>query len=630
MFHQSTPPLRETYTAYARVSFVLLGLFLLFPACSGPTLSENGVTFCQLNSDCADGLTCRFGVCEIIQECPAEEVNKECTLEGKKPPCNKGTQICRFGAIVCISNNSLSPEICDGIDNNCDGQVDEHKQCTCKVGDLRGCYTGSGGCKAQNQSYACTAPCRSGTESCCDPTKGKCTDGEWSGTCEGEVTPQTETCNGKDDNCDGKVDEIAGCECTNGQTQRCGSNEGICQQGTMTCTNFKWGDCQGEIKPQAEVCNGKDDNCDGRVDENPPCECQINQQQQCYTGTVGCTKDTSGSYNCNTPCGVGTQTCSAGKWGTCQGEQLPQTETCNNKDDDCDGTVDNVPNCNCSCSSGTCQCIDCQVDSDCQANETCQQNKCVSNVTLVLFQNATRYSDGTSASSCKEYLDGKAGYPKATQNGAYWITANGKTFRSQCRINIDGGGWTLILKVDGSKSTFQYNKPIWTDGKTLNPTSFSLNLEEAKNDAFMHVSFKEVMVYFRDLPTYSSYGKVTFGLTASSMHSVISTNNYKAFDTPVGRSGWVGALNILKGVTASLQANCNREGINVRPNTSTEGVRIGIVGNEQNDCSTPDSYIGVGGTQNESNTEPTAGNLSKYGSSNGDQKTATFAFVYIR
>ncbi len=66
--------------------------------------------------------------------------------------------------------------------------------------------------------------------------------------------------------------------------------------------------------PSAESCNGRDDDCDGRVDE-------------------GVTR------SCSTECGSGTQSCSAGSFGACSAP-TPSPETCNGADDDCDGAAD--------------------------------------------------------------------------------------------------------------------------------------------------------------------------------------------------------------------------------------------------------------------------------------------------
>jgi len=138
--------------------------------------------------------------------------------------------------------------------------------------------------------------------------------------------PKPKKCNGEDDDCNGKIDE--GCACKAGDTKPCGVTKGECKAGTLTCdANGKWGSCIGEVKAKPEECNGKDDDCDGDFDEN--------LTQQCYTG-----KGTPGKGICK----HGSQKCNAGKWGTCVGQIIAQaSESCNGKDDDCDGLVDNNP-----------------------------------------------------------------------------------------------------------------------------------------------------------------------------------------------------------------------------------------------------------------------------------------------
>lgn len=76
-----------------------------------------------------------------------------------------------------------------------------------------------------------------------------------------------EVCDGTlDNNCNGMVDE--GCTCTNGAARSCGSDTGECLSGTETCVDGSWnGICSGETGPVAEVCDGRDNDCDGAVDE---------------------------------------------------------------------------------------------------------------------------------------------------------------------------------------------------------------------------------------------------------------------------------------------------------------------------------------------------------------------------
>ena len=84
-------------------------------------------------------------------------------------------------------------------------------------------------------------------------------------TCNAQIGQAgVERCNGIDDDCDGNTDERL--------VQACGSNVGECSQGIETCANGRFGECEGSVGPALEVCDTRDNDCNGRVDDGILCE----------------------------------------------------------------------------------------------------------------------------------------------------------------------------------------------------------------------------------------------------------------------------------------------------------------------------------------------------------------------
>jgi len=114
--------------------------------------------------------------------------------------------------------------------------------------------------------------------------------------------------------------------CEPGETDSCGSDVGECERGTQKCTELgTWGSCAGNTGPAPEVCNGKDDDCDGTTDNDPT--------------------DEGGNCGSSTgECAYGAEVCVSGSL-VCQGNTGPTTEICDGKDNDCASGIDQGDTC---------------------------------------------------------------------------------------------------------------------------------------------------------------------------------------------------------------------------------------------------------------------------------------------
>jgi len=286
-------------------------------------------------------------------------------------------------AFLDIIAKSLPPtEICNGLDDDCDAKVDEDyplKGTPCNNGKLGMCYkTGVYVCKSDGSGVVCNAPNVNGVPEVCNSLDDNCNgiiddvnktctqDPDCAslglatcvgGKCACQIcVPQPEICNGKDDDCDGKVDEDF-------ISQPCGKDLGQCKPGQTKCVAGKIV-CDGGTGPQTEICNGLDDDCDGSRD---------GMTDACYTAAFGCTQDaTTQQWTCLGFCKPGMKTCSAsqvagvwtGTWSSCIGEVGPSPEVCNGQDDNCDGTVDESAEC-----PGGSVCVGGQCTSPCSGGE---------------------------------------------------------------------------------------------------------------------------------------------------------------------------------------------------------------------------------------------------------------------
>lgn len=379
--------------------------------CDG-TSDEGGNTWCQTQYGAS--YACNNGQCGTQQT--------QCVDPDEDGFGNPGFAGCSSGAQLDCNNadNRTYPgatEICDGADNDCDTQIDEGNVCAqcgnglintgeeCDGSDLnsktcvtQGFASGTLSCTASCtiDSTGCSLSSCTGTQSrTCGSDEGECTagtqtcsSGQW-GACIGEVKGTNETCDNKDNDCDGDTDEelagpIISCQIISLSSAAdgfCGQFKTGCVDGverSAVCENntgFKTPDATEKKNSNGKVVTDKIDNtCDGSIDEGA--ECQNNKTQECDTNnicTVGAQKCVDGIFSatcdvvetitdCNedtdcTPggfdiCGTdqgicykGYKDCQAdGTWEECS-DKKPEAEICDSLDNDCDGTVNNGLSC---------------------------------------------------------------------------------------------------------------------------------------------------------------------------------------------------------------------------------------------------------------------------------------------
>lgn len=253
---------------------------------------------CDGSADCRDRDDCG-ALPECLNACVPLSKDNCGPNEGI---CSPGERVCSMGGRwgECVGGRAPELEICNGFDDNCDGAVDEG--CECTTGESRTCSSDRGVCRSgvqrceegkwgkcwlssrqRSTAEECDGvdndcdgdvdegcPCIEGSNQSCEGTPGTickagmqvCTDGKW-GACVGAVKPMKEdrntgnTCSDSIDNdCDTKVDSAdEGCSVT------------PADQITASCFDLKknqdeedidcGGKCQPCSAPGKETCNNK-------------------------------------------------------------------------------------------------------------------------------------------------------------------------------------------------------------------------------------------------------------------------------------------------------------------------------------------------------------------------------------
>ena len=316
----------------------------------------------KVTDTCKTGYHCQelklFATGGAVKQCVPDSGECGChdawSQEGKATECHKTSvsgictskrqcQVDTNGKAILTVCDAPDPatEVCgDGVDNDCNGQTDEPGAGGCKNWYLDNDGDGFGSGAASVENCLCN-----------NPGTGYSSQGKDCNDFATSIHPGAiEICNNTDDNCNGETDESGSKGCTVFYHDLDGDGYGsqsdsacMCKSKATTDWILQAADCDdtpgtgAKIHPGVdEICDGIDNNCNGKTDEQGAIGCKLYYADQ-DGDTYGVT--TTGLCLC-----ASTKSNPAGQPGDCDDGNASvnpsQPEICDGIDNDCDGKTD--------------------------------------------------------------------------------------------------------------------------------------------------------------------------------------------------------------------------------------------------------------------------------------------------
>ncbi|EDO38134.1 predicted protein [Nematostella vectensis] len=225
--------------------------------------------------------------------------------------------------------------------------------------------------------------------------------------------------------------------------------------------------------------------------------------------------------------------------------------------------------------------------------------------------------------SCRDILNKRMD----AKSGVYFIKPRDAVIKVYCYMESMCGskGWTMVMKIDGNKKTFRYDSALWSNKEAFNPSGADGGLDKVETKLTTYSEFPMSKL----CTGWDTNGDTRWGLVnydSASLYGLIADGKYRTMSH--GRKFWKAMVPV-----SSLQNHCNSEGFNVFSGGNGGKARIGIISNNELDCGSPDSRLGLGtmGSSCGMNNDNSAGNEARCDQlDNGEKSIKSFGYIFAQ